>query len=74
MLAKMETNQQKMDATHERTMAKMDAQLEKMEACVEIKEPTSLEVGSEAVHDGVPKKDAAVKLVEAHRKRHTAGI
>jgi hypothetical protein len=54
-----------MDANQERMMVKMNAQLEKTETCVEIKEPTSLEVGFEAVHGGVPKEDAAIKPVGA---------
>jgi hypothetical protein len=43
---------------------------EATEACLESKEPTSLQVESVAVHEEVPKEEAAVETVEALKKRH----
>jgi hypothetical protein len=47
MLTKMEANQEKMmaksDASHGRTMARMDSQLETMKACLRKTEATNLE-------------------------------
>jgi hypothetical protein len=68
MLAKMETNQ-------ERMMDKMDSQLEKMEACLGKTEATdfeanSEEIDSEAVHEEVPKGEAAVRTLRAPTKWH----
>jgi hypothetical protein len=42
---------------------KMVACQETMKACLESKEPTSLEVESEAKHEEVPKEEAALKPV-----------
>jgi hypothetical protein len=36
-----------------------------MEACLESKEPTSVEIESVAVHDEVPKEEAITKTVRA---------
>jgi hypothetical protein len=68
MLAKMETNQ-------ERMMDKKDSQPEKMEACLGNAVATDLEanpgeVESQAVHDEVLKEEAAMKTVIALKKRH----
>jgi hypothetical protein len=71
MLAKMEMNQERMEATqgkmfakidahHERMMARMDYQLKKMEACLEKMESTE-EIESEAEHEEVCKEEAAVE-------------
>jgi hypothetical protein len=69
----------KLDAHHERMMARMDSQLEKMEACLEKTEAMDLEANpeereSEAVHDEVPKEEAAVEtfgaLKEQYRDQH----
>jgi hypothetical protein len=54
----------KLDAHNERMMARMDSLLEEMEACLG-KEATDLEENpeeeSEAVHEVVPKEEAAEK-------------
>jgi hypothetical protein len=68
MLAKMETNQ-------ERMMDKMDLQPVKLEACLGKTGATDLEtnpeeIESEAEHKEVPKEEAAVKTVRALKKRH----
>jgi hypothetical protein len=47
-----------------------EACLEKTEACLESKEPTSLEIDFESEHQEAPKEDAAVKTVRALKKRH----
>jgi hypothetical protein len=41
----------------------MKADWEVMEACLESMEPTSVQIESVAVHEGVPKEEAAVKPV-----------
>jgi hypothetical protein len=59
-------------------IAKMDAWLEEIkvsrremtEACLESKEPTSLETESIAVHEEIPKEEAVVKTVRELRNRH----
>jgi hypothetical protein len=40
------------------------------EACLESKEPASLQIESEAEHEEVPKQEAAVKPVRALKKWH----
>jgi hypothetical protein len=62
MLAKMETH-------HER-MARMDSQLEKMDACIGTTEATDLEVNPkeieiEAEHEEIPKEEAAMETIGA---------
>jgi hypothetical protein len=42
---------------------------EAMEACLESKEPTSVEIESIVVHEEVPKEEAAVKTVRALKER-----
>jgi hypothetical protein len=59
----------------EQLMAKMDTQLEKMEAWLGKTEATDLEANPveiefETVHEGVPKEKAAVKIVRALKKQH----
>jgi hypothetical protein len=56
----------KLDAHHERVMAGMDSQLEKLEVClgkteVADLEANSEEIESEAEHEEVPKEEAAVE-------------
>jgi hypothetical protein len=68
MLTKMETH-------HERMMARMDSQLEKMEVCLGKAEAMNLEGNpeekqSKAEHEEVPKEEATVKTVRALKKRH----
>jgi hypothetical protein len=57
----------KLDARHERLMARMYSQLEKMEVCLEKTEATDLEANpeereSKSVHKEVLKEEAAGKL------------
>jgi hypothetical protein len=85
MLAKMETNKEKINASQEWMITKMDAWIEEMkvwqketmacqeatEACLESQEPTSFEIReSVAVHEEAPKEDAAVKTFGALKKQH----
>jgi uncharacterized protein YhaN len=56
----------KLDARHERMMARMCSQLEKMEACLRKVEATDLEENQEGTefeveHEEVPKEEAAVE-------------
>lgn len=58
-----------------RMMAKIDSQLEKMEACLSRTEATDLEANSEeikteVVHEEVPKEKAIVKTVIALKRQH----
>jgi hypothetical protein len=41
-----------------------------MEACLESKEPTSVEIKSVEVHEEVPKEEATVKTVRALKERY----
>jgi hypothetical protein len=75
----MKTNQTKADANLKETngemIAKTDSQLEKMKFCLGKTEATDLEAHpeereSEAVHEEVPKEEAAVQSVVALKKRH----
>lgn len=43
---------------------------EKMEACLDCKEPTLVKVESVVVHVEDPKEEAAVKTVRALKKQH----
>jgi hypothetical protein len=68
MLAKVEAKQVRM-------MARMDYWLEKIEACLGKTEATNLdanpeEIESKAMHEEVPKEEAAVKPVKALKKWH----
>jgi hypothetical protein len=59
----------KLNGRHERMMARLDSQLEKMEACLEKTQAMDLEVNpeeieSEVVHEEVPKEEAAIKQSE----------
>jgi hypothetical protein len=51
-------------------IAEIKAWRKETEACLESKEPTTLEVGSVAVHEEAPKEDAALKPIGALKKRH----
>jgi hypothetical protein len=77
----IKTKQAKMDAHHEKLVTIMktgeenieatrEACLEKFEAwaCLESKEPTSLEVESIAAHEEVTKEEAVVEIVRALKK------
>jgi hypothetical protein len=77
MLTKINANQEKIDACiaemgvwQKETMACQEA----MDACLESKEPTSLEVESKAEHEEVPMEGAAVKTFTALKKRNGTGI
>jgi regulator of sirC expression with transglutaminase-like and TPR domain len=59
-----------MKAGKEKIVAMRMACLQKAEACLESKMPTSLEIKSEAEHEEAPKGDAAVKPVGALKKRY----
>jgi hypothetical protein len=48
-------------AGKEKMQATREAYFEKTEACLESKDPTSLEVESEAEYEEVPKEEAAVQ-------------
>jgi hypothetical protein len=70
MLAKVEA---KVEAHHERMVAKMDIQLEKMEACLGATEAVDLEanpeeIESEVEYEEVPKEEAAVETFRALEK------
>jgi hypothetical protein len=62
-----------MDSHHEKSTTIMKACREKTEAmreaCLKSNEPTSLEIESVAVHEEVPKEEAAGKTVTSLTKR-----
>jgi hypothetical protein len=71
----------KMEAHHERMMARMDSQLEKMEVCLgntgaKDLEANPKETECEVKHEEVPKEEAAVEsfgaLKEWYRDQHLA--
>jgi cell division septum initiation protein DivIVA len=69
----------KMEIHHERIIARIDVQLEKIEACVGKAEATNLEaspegIGSEAEHEEVPKEKTAVETSGALKKQYGVGI
>jgi hypothetical protein len=58
-----------METLHGRIMARMDSQLEKMEACLGNTEATDLEanqeeIDSEAEHEEFPKEEVAVEVLK----------
>jgi hypothetical protein len=57
-----------MDTHQERMGANVSASQEVTEACLESKEPTSLEILAE--HEEVPKEEATVQTVRALKKQH----
>jgi hypothetical protein len=59
-----------MKASKENIHAMREACLEKMDACLKSKEPTSGETESVAVHEEVPQEEASVKTVGALKKQH----
>jgi hypothetical protein len=70
-------NQEKTDPTLKEVIVEirvwrkeMTACQEAMEACLESKEPTLVEVESVAMHEEVPKEEAALKTVGALKKRY----
>jgi hypothetical protein len=86
MQEKVVSHQEKMNASQEHTIAKMNAWLAEMwgwrkemtarqevtEACLEVKEPTSLEVESAVMHEEVPKEKATVETFGALEKEEMA--
>jgi hypothetical protein len=65
----------KFDGHHERMMARMDSQLEKMEDCLGNKKATDLESNPEevqykAVNEEVPKEEATVETLQALKKQY----
>jgi hypothetical protein len=65
----------KLDAYHKRTMARMNFQLAKMEACPEKTEATNFKANPEEIqvkaeHEEVPKEEAAVKTIRELKKRY----
>jgi hypothetical protein len=70
IIVKMDTHQESMRASINAWRKETTACQEAMEACLDSKEPTSLEVVSEVEHEEVPKEEAAVKTVGALKKRH----
>jgi hypothetical protein len=76
MLAKMETNQERMDpkldAHHKWIIARMDSQLVKMEATVDVFEERFNKMDTtdlEAEQQDTPKEEAAVESIEALEDR-----
>jgi predicted protein tyrosine phosphatase len=72
MLVRMEV---KAEAHHDRIMAMMDTQLEKMEACLGKTETMNLEaspkeINSETEHQEIPKEEAVVETFGALKKWH----
>jgi hypothetical protein len=57
----------KFDVHHGRMMARMESQLEKMEACLGKEEATE-ETESKADHEDVPKEEAVVETFGAPKK------
>jgi hypothetical protein len=73
--AKLQANETKTDANLGEMMASLDAHYERMMSCLGKTEATDLEANAEemqsvAVHEAVPKEDAAVKTGRALNKRH----
>jgi phosphoribosylformimino-5-aminoimidazole carboxamide ribonucleotide (ProFAR) isomerase len=60
----------KMDARQERMRASVNAWWKEMTSCLESKELTSVEIQSVAVHEEVPKEEAAEKTVIALKERY----
>jgi hypothetical protein len=61
--AMIQSNQERMEAHHTRTMVKMDSRLENLEASPE-------EIESEAEREEVPKGEAAVETFGALKERY----
>jgi hypothetical protein len=68
MLAKIDSNQEKMDVWQKETTVYQEAK----EACLENKEPTSVKVEPETVHEEVPKEETFRVLKKRHGERHLA--
>jgi hypothetical protein len=66
----MDAHQERMGAIVNAWRKETTACQEATEACLESKEPTSVEIESVAVHDDVPKEEAAVKIVRAPKEQY----
>jgi hypothetical protein len=69
-IAKMDAHQERMGASMNALRKETTACQEAMGACLESKEPASMEKEPVAVHEEVPKEEAAVKTVRPLRKWH----
>jgi hypothetical protein len=70
IIAKMNAHQERLGGSINAWRKDTTACQEATEACLESKEPTSLKVESIAVHEEVPKEEAAVETFGALKKRH----
>jgi hypothetical protein len=70
IIAKMDAHQERMGANMNVWQKETLACQEAMEACLESKEPTMLDVGFVAVHEEVPKEEATVETFGALKKWH----
>jgi hypothetical protein len=64
----------KMDAHQGRMGASVNAWRKEMMACLESKEPTSVEIESVAVHEEVPKEEAMEITVRTLKEQYGNGI
>jgi hypothetical protein len=60
----------KLDAYHERMLARMGSQLRKMEACLEKVKANPEEMKSVVEHHDVPMQEAAVEIFGALKERY----
>jgi hypothetical protein len=65
IIAKMDAHQERMGASTNAWRKEPTACQEGMEACLESKEPSSVEIEPVAVHEEVPEENAAVKTVKS---------
>jgi hypothetical protein len=70
IIAKMDAHQERLGASMNAWRKEMMASQEVTEACLESKEPTSVQIVSIEVHEEVPKEEAAVKTVRALTKQY----
>jgi hypothetical protein len=68
IINKMDAHQDRMGASMNAWRKETTACQEATEACLESKEPTSVETESAAVHEEVPKEEAAVKTVRTEEE------
>jgi hypothetical protein len=70
VIARMDVNQERMEASANAWRKETAACHEETGACLESKEPTSDEIESIAVHENVPKEEAAVESFGALKERY----
>jgi hypothetical protein len=70
MLAKMETNKERMKANQGKMMAKLDDHHERMTARMDAQLEKTEETESESTHQEVPKEEAAVETFGALKERY----